>query len=184
MPRIASGIREIRDLIDAEIVLRTYSVEKDDLELEYLKPGLAIQRIREGRLDAFFIVAGYPSQAITDLARDTDIALLPIDGPEAKELVSEYRFFSHSHVPEGIYPGVGRTDTISVGAQWLVRSSVDEELVYQITRSLWNKDSRRLLDTGHAKGRHIQLQTALDGITVPLHPGSRRFYAEVGLAGE
>ncbi len=73
-----------------------------------------------------------------------------------------------------------RTETISVGAQWLVSSTVDADLVYAITRALWNGNSRRLLDNGHAKGKSISLDTALDGIAVPLHPGARRYYREIG----
>ena len=80
--------------------------------------------------------------------------------------------------------GVARVDTVSVGAQWLVSSEVDEEMVYQITRSLWHRNSRKLLDNGHAKGKHISLATALEGISIPLHPGSKRFYNEIGITSE
>jgi TRAP-type uncharacterized transport system substrate-binding protein len=46
---------------------------------------------------------------------------------------------------------------------------------------LWHENARVLLDNGHAKGRMITLQTALDGLAVPLHPGAERYYREVGL---
>ena len=194
-----SGINRIRDLvgkrvsidepgsgtlIDADLVLNAYGISRNDLEIEYMKPAVAIQRIRDKQLDAFFVVAGYPARAISELATDTDIALLPIDGPEAANLVSRHQFFSRDTVPESTYQGVADTETVSVGAQWLVASSVDSETVYHITRTLWNKASRQLLDSGHVKGRQISLQTALDGVAVPLHPGSKRFYAEMGMTEE
>jgi len=192
-----AGIKQVRDLvgkrvsidepgsgtlIDAQLVLDEYGISSDDLELEYMKPGLAIKRIRNNQLDAFFIVAGYPARAISELAMDTDIVLLPIDGPEAVRLISRYRFFANDNIPQDTYQGVARVATVSVGAQWLVSSSVDDEMVYQITRSLWHENSRKLLDNGHAKGKQISLANALKGISVPLHPGSRRFYAEIGIA--
>lgn len=194
-----SGIKKVRDLIgkrvsidepgsgtliDAELVLNAYGISKSDLDLEYIKPGVAIERMRSNRLDAFFIVAGYPARAVSELANDTEIELLPIDGPQADDLVARHQFFTSDSIPEETYKGVARTATVSVGAQWLVGSSVDSEIVYQITRSLWNENSRKLLDNGHAKGKQIALQTALDGVAVPLHPGSRRFYAEIGMASE
>jgi TRAP transporter TAXI family solute receptor len=194
-----SGIRQVRDLIckrvsidepgsgtliDAGLVLREYGISNDEIEVEYMKPGIAIQRIRSNKLDAFFIVAGYPARSISELAADTEIILIPINGPEADNLVSRYHFFTKDHIPQDIYEGVAMTETVSVGAQWLVASSVDTETVYQITRSLWHENSRKLLDNGHAKGKRISLQSALEGIAVPLHPGSRRFYNEIGLTQE
>ena len=194
-----SGIRNIRDLIgkrvsldepgsgtliDAEIVLGEYGITKADIEVEYMKPDLAIKRVRDNKLDAFFIVAGYPARAVSELADDTGIVLLPIEGPEADRLIERYRFFSHHSIPQDVYSGVTETKTISVGAQWLVSSAVDSETVYQITKTLWNQNSRKLLDGGHAKGRSIRLETALNGIAVPLHPGAERFYNEVGLSLE
>jgi len=191
-----AGIKTVRDLIgkrvsldepgsgtliDARLVLNEYGISENDIEAEYMKPDLAIRRIRNNKLDAFFVVAGYPARAISELAADTEIKLLPIDGPEAARLVSRNRFLVKDNIPAGVYADVARVSTISVGAQWLVGASVDAEIVYGITRALWNESSRKLLDSGHAKGKRITLETALQGITIPLHPGARRFYDEVGM---
>jgi TRAP transporter TAXI family solute receptor len=192
-----AGIRQVRDLIgkrvsldesgsgtliDAMLVLKVHGISVEDLEVEYMKPELATRRIRENKLDAFFIVAGYPTRAVTELAADTDIVLVPVNGPPANRLVSRHRFFARDEIPESAYPGVGRVETVTVGAQWLVTANLDNELVYQITRSLWSDNTRRLLEGGHAKGKSIRLETALHGIAIPLHPGAKRFYDEIGLS--
>ena len=192
-----SGIRRVTDLvgkrvsldepgsgtlIDAELVLSEFGISRDDIEAEYMKADLAVKRMRENKLDAFFIVAGYPARAITDLAEDTAVRLLPIEGAPARRLIRRYQFFARDEIPGNVYPGVEPVSTVSVGAQWLVASSVENDLVYQITRTLWNGNSRRLLDSGHAKGRSIKLESALDGIAVPLHPGAKRYYEETGIS--
>jgi hypothetical protein len=197
--RRGSGIKRVRDLIgkrvsldepgsgtliDAELVLSEYGISRDDFQVEFIKPGLAMQRIRDNKLDAFFIVAGYPTKAVALLAADSGVNLIPVDGPEADRLVARYRFFARNGIPEGVYPGIPRVETISVGAQWIVASSTDAELVYEITKSLWHKNSRRLLDSGHVKGKSILLETALQGLAVPLHPGAKRFYNEIGMSAE
>ena len=44
--------------------------------------------------------------------------------------------------------------------------------------------ARKLLDNGHAKGKQITPDTALDGVGalgVPLHAGAEKFYKEAGL---
>jgi len=194
-----SGIKRVRDLIgkrvsldepgsgtliDAELVLKEYGISRDDFKVEFIKPDLAMKRIQNDKLDAFFIVAGYPTKAVAKLAADAGVNILPIDGPEADRLISRYRFFSRTEIPEGVYAAVPRIETISVGAQWMVSLSTDPELVYEITKSLWHQNSRRLLDGGHIKGKQILLETALEGLAVPLHPGAKRFYEEIGMAVE
>ena len=191
-----SAIRRVRDLvgkrvsldepgsgtlIDAELVLDAYGIGTDDIEAEYMKPDLAMRRMRENKLDAFFVVAGYPARAISDLARETRVRLLPIDGPEAQKLISRHQFFTRDVIPIGVYTGVRATVTVSVGAQWLVSVRQNNDLIYQITRALWSDTSRSLLDGGHSKGRSITLDSALQGISVPLHPGAKRYYDEIGL---
>jgi len=72
----------------------------------------------------------------------------------------------------------------SFTALLVVSSDLSEELVYGITKALWNENTRKLLDNGHAKGKQITSETALDGVEalgVPLHDGASKFYKEAGL---
>ena len=168
-------------LVDARIILDAYGISESDLAAEYIKPSLAIEKISNDKLDAFFIIAGYPTRSVVELASTIGAELVSIDGPEAAAIMESNKFFSPDVIPAGTYQGIGRTDTIAVGAQWIVAASIEERLVYDITRALWNENSRRLLDSGHAKGKMITLETALDGVAIPLHPGALRFYRENGL---
>ena len=63
----------------------------------------------------------------------------------------------------------------------VVAAEIGEDLVYGVTKALWHDNARILLDDGHAKGRVIRLETALDGVGIPLHPGAERYYREVGM---
>ncbi|MGH6899782.1 MAG: TAXI family TRAP transporter solute-binding subunit [Geminicoccaceae bacterium] len=168
-------------LVDARIILEAFGLSEDDLIPAYVKPSRAIPMIDEGQLDAFFIVAGYPTGSVLELCATTGCELVPIEGPEVDALLERSPFFARDVIPAGTYPGVGETNTVSVGAQWVVGAEVDEELVYGITKALWHENARKLLDDGHIKGLAITLETALDGIAIPLHPGAARYYREAGL---
>lgn len=193
---VDSGIESVGDLagmrvsldepgsgtfVDATLILEAYGLTEDDIVSEYLKPGPAGDAIRNGQLDAYFIVAGYPTGAVVELSSAVDVTLVPIDGPEADAMVEQYGFFSIDVIPDGTYEGIGATSTLAVGAQWITSVDADDDLVYGITQALWNDNTRRLLDVGHAKGASVTTDTALDGIGIPLHPGAERFYREVGL---
>ena len=167
--------------VDAKLILESNGLSTNDVKAEALKGKAATDALRNGKVDAIFVVAGYPTGAIVELASAVDIKLVPIDGAGAKALTSKYGFFSESPIPSGTYEGVDAVNTVAVGAQWFTSAKEDTDLIYKITKALWNKESRKLMDVGHAKGKTITPDTALSGVGVPLHPGAEKFYKEAGL---
>ena len=95
--------------------------------------------------------------------------------------MAQYKFFAKDRIPDGTYKDVRGVDTIAVGAQWTTTSKQPDDLVYEITKALWSDKTRAMLDAGHAKGKEIRRETALQGISIPLHPGAEKFYKEAGL---
>ena len=169
-------------LVDARIILAAFGITEKDIKAEYLKPNQSGDKLRDGGLDAFFFVGGYPTGAISELASaGGGIDLVPVTGPEVDKMRAQYGFFAPDTIPANTYKGIGEVKTISVGAQWVTSTKQSDALIYEVTKALWNENTRKLLDAGHAKGRDIQSKTALDGIGIPLHPGAERFYREAGL---
>ena len=193
----ASGISSVADLkgkrvsmdepgsgtlVDAKIILEGYGIAEGDIQPEYLKPDQAADRMRDGAMDAFFFVGGYPAGAISELASQHEVKLIPITCDEAPKICEEFGFFAPDTVPGGTYEGnADDVQTLSVGAQWVTSADQPEELIYEITKALWNDNTRKQLDAGHAKGKMITSDTALNGIGIPLHPGAEKFYKEAGL---
>ena len=167
--------------VDAKLILESNGLSTSDVKAEALKGKAATDALRNGKVDGIFVVAGFPTGAIVELASAVDVKLVPIDGAGAKALTSKYGFFSQSPIPSGTYEGVDEVNTVAVGAQWFTSAKEDNELIYQITKALWNKESRKLMDVGHAKGKTITPESALSGVGVPLHPGAEKFYKEAGL---
>lgn len=174
--RVGSGTR-----INTLLILNAYGLEMTDMQAVDMGPEPAISALLDGTIDAAFFVVGYPSTAVTELAETGRFTVAPISGVAANQLMITNRFYTAGALPPGVYHGVGTTPTLQVGAQWIVNESVDADLVYAITRAFWNDSNRNLLNSGHVKGRQIRLQTALEGLTVPLHPGAQRFYEEQGM---
>jgi hypothetical protein len=195
--RKGSGIKSVADLkgkrvsldepgsgtlVDAKIILAAYGITEKDIKAEYLKPNQAGDKLKDGGLDAFFFVGGYPTGAISELAAaGGGIELVPVAGPEVDKMLQQYGFFAHDTIPANTYKGIGETKTIAVGAQWVTSTKQPEALVYEITKALWNDNSRKLLDAGHAKGKAITAQNATAGAGIPFHPGAEKFYKEKGL---
>lgn len=194
--RADAGIKSVADLkgkrvsidepgsgtiVDARLVLAAYGLSEEDIEPEYLKPGPSGEKMRDGSLDAFFFVGGFPAGAIVELSASTAITLVPVAGPEAEKLIGENKFFSPNTVPAETYKGVPEVQTISVAAQWVTSAKQPEDLVYNITKALWSEGTRKALDAGHAKGKQITLENAVTSAGIPFHPGAEKFYKEAGV---
>lgn len=183
--RVSLGETGSGSAADAAVLLAAAGLGESDLTRLYLRPGPAAGELKAGTLDAFFLVDGYPIPAIRDLAASVPVRLVPIEGKIVDALKKDFGFYSRTVIPSGSYPGVD-ADTLSLGfsALWLVNADVDSDLVYAITRSLWHPATAKLFAALDPIGKRILLYRALDGLSVPLHPGAARFYHEAGMAIE
>jgi TRAP transporter TAXI family solute receptor len=170
---------------DAAVVLAAAGFAEKDLTRKHLRPGPAIEQLKAGTLDAVFLVGAYPVPAFRDLAAAVPIRLIPIEGRIVDRLRKDFTFYSSTEIAAGSYPGVDTaTPSLGFSALWLVNADVDADLVYQITRSLWHPATARLFATLDPIGKSIRLEHALDGLSVPLHPGAEHFYRDVGMPVE
>lgn len=133
--------------------------------------------LKNGTLDAAFIVAGHPTTAITELATNYDFSLINIDDSHISNLQSKYKFYTKVNIPANTYKPVDTdTQTVAVMATYIVANDVPEDVVYTFTKALFEEKE----DIGHVKASEISLETALSGISIPLHQGAEKYYKEVG----
>jgi TRAP transporter TAXI family solute receptor len=168
--------------VGALLILNAAGLHKNgNFSAEELNTQQSAERIRDNQLDAFLTVTGAPSSGIAQLASTAGMTLLPIPDDIQQRVIEQAPFYSSSPIVAGTYEGQDKdVSTLAVGAQWLVSADQPDELVYGITKALWNDTSRKLL-RHHAKGKDVTPETALEARGIPLHPGAERFYREAGL---
>jgi uncharacterized protein len=183
--RISLGVTGSGTLVDARVVLAAAGLTEKDVEAEYLRPGTAAAKIAEGTLDGFFLIGGVPVPAIRELATNLPIRLIPVDDDVLSKMRESSSSYRRSVIPADTYPGVSvETTSIGFNALWIVSADASEDLIYAITKALWNEATQRLLDAHNPIGKQVRLDRALEGLSVPLHPGAKRFYREAGLPVE
>ena len=169
-------------LINARMVLAAYGVKESDLRPDYIKPNQAGDKLKDGSLDAFFFVGGAPAGAIAELATSgAGIELVPLTGPAVEALRKSSPYFAIDTIAANTYKDVAAVQTLAVGAQLVTSAKVDAETVYQITKAMYSDATQRTLQAGHAKGKFITKENAVQAVGIPYHPGAERFYKEVGL---
>lgn len=167
-----SGTRQVTD-----IVLAAHGLTEEDLRPQYLKPVFTEDKMRDGELDGFAMMAGAPMAAVTRLL-PVGLRLLAIDPEIAGKINRTYPYLTPGRIDGDIYPGIAGIPTIEVYALFVVSSDMADDRAYALTEALFSPATRELLEQGHPQGRNITLESALRGLSIPLHPGAERFYAD------
>lgn len=172
---LASGVEG-----DVRAIFKIAGIRYMDMKAENLDFSATTSRLREEQLDAGFVVAGFPTASITDLATTNDITLVSFDDGTMKKLRKEHPFFIASKIPANTYRGVGKdTITPAVMAILLTHDKVPNDVIYKFTKAMF--DGIASIQGSHATAKQINLKSALNGLTVPLHPGAAKFYKEKGM---
>ncbi len=162
------------------IILAAHSLTEKDMLPVYLKPVFTQDKMINGELQGFVMMAGAPMESILSLT-DIGISLVPIKKEIADKINTQYPYLVSGVIPANVYPDIPETLTIQVHALLAVSSAMDEEFVYRVTAALWSKYTLSLLKQGHPQGKAITLETAMTGLSIPLHEGAKRFYREHGM---
>ena len=166
-------------------MLDAWGVNRDNMDEAELNNSQSAERLADGQIDAYFYAAGWPVAAMVQLSSTKGMSLHSFSEADLAKINEVIPAYIPSKIPGGVYEGVENdTLTPAVSAMLVVSSDLSDELVYGLTKAMWNDNTRKLLDNGHAKGKQITAETALDGIValgVPLHAGAEKFYKEAGL---
>lgn len=166
---------------DVQAIFKVAGLTYKDLKAaDFLDFAATASRFKDNQIDAGFVVAGYPVAAIMDLTTTKDVELLNFDDAFLAKLNKEYPFLVKSIIPGKTYRGIDKDiATPAVMAILITHDAVSEEDVYNFTKAMF--DNIGDIHASHAKGKEINLKTALEGLTAPLHPGAAKYYKEKGM---
>ena len=161
-------------------VLAAAGLTEDALKPQYQSFGDSADALKDGKIDAAFIVAGAPTPAIQELCTSAEAYLVPIDGEVAEKLMETSPYYTVYEVPAETYKGqTEAVKTVTVKATLIVSAAASEEDVYNITKAIF--DNAEAITAAHAKGEELSLENATSGMTAPFHAGAAKYFAEKGI---
>ena len=135
-----------------------------------------------GRVDAFWVLAGYPNSSVIEASAMTPIRLIDLHTACLFAGFYElYPFYVHAEIPAGTYEGqADPVQTFQDSALWCARKDLDEAAVYHGLKAIFSEKGLKGMREAHRSARSMSEEQALDNLSVPLHPGAVRFWSEKG----
>lgn len=190
-----SGIRKLGDLRGKRVaidgpktatnfttrqVLAAASVGTARIKLSFEPGERAAEAMRNGKLDAFFVVGVAPIKAVDVLVRRGQARVIGLDTRAIAALTAANPQFGRHVLPADTYRSSKAVATLNVSAVWVVKKSVPNDVVRSIVRSLWNPANRAELKRLGNAAKTMNAAKAGENLPLPLHPGAAQFYAEAG----
>ncbi|MDN7226151.1 TAXI family TRAP transporter solute-binding subunit [Planococcus liqunii] len=173
--KVSVGAPASGTYINAEQLLEIHGMTMEDIEEQNLDFAESQESLQGGQIDAAFITAGTPTGAVESLSATADVSIVPVADDKAAELIEKYPYYAKDTITSGTYGLTEDVPTVSVLAMLVVQNDLSEDLVYDITKAIYENTDQ----IQHAKAKLIKAETALDGIGIDVHPGAQKYFDEV-----
>jgi TRAP transporter TAXI family solute receptor len=161
-------------------ILAAAGLTEADINPQYMSFADSADGLKDGKIDAAFIVAGAPTAAITELCTTNSAYLVPIDGEIAQNLFASSPFYTAYTIPAGTYAGQDAdVTTVTVKATLIVSASASEDDVYNLCKAIF--DNADAIAAENGKGAELSIENATSGMTAPFHAGAAKYFAEKGV---
>jgi hypothetical protein len=160
--------------------LEAYGMKREDVNSQYLSFAESAEAFKDKHIDAFYVIAGIPVSAIMDVSMQNEVRILPLSADISTKLIQKYPFLAAVKIPANTYRGQTEdVPTVAVNSVLIAGNQLKPEVVYNLTKVLFENQPQ--LAAAHAKGKELNLQRAVTGVSIPFHPGAVKYYQEKGL---
>ena len=164
-------------------ILESLGIDYENrLSLAWMGYGNAANAMQDGNVVGMNVPAGAPVSSVTQTMAQMGerLTLLQFTQEDLDAINERYPLWDWYEFPPGTYPNQNTlVRTIASPNVLAVRSDIPEDVVYEITRTIWENLSA--LQEIHAATNDMKLELAVSGLGAPLHPGAIRYYREKGL---
>jgi TRAP transporter TAXI family solute receptor len=150
-----------------------------DITKQQLSINESVQAVKDGTIDAFVWVGGLPTGGVVDLATSKpDMRMLDVGDVLAKMQEKYGKEYIGLDIDLSVYKLSGTIKTVGVANVLLVPDKMDEQLAYDITKTLFEHKAQ--LGAVHPEAKKLDAKLGRQVEPVALHPGAARYYKEKG----
>lgn len=159
--------------------LAAYDMTEEDIVPQYLSFADSAEALKDGKIDAAFVVAGAPTTAVVDLCATKGAYLVGLDSEHVAKLKEMNGAYTECVIPAGTYEGINEdVTTVAVKAIIIGNGEVSEDEAYAIVSTIF--ENTEAIAAQHAKGAELDLAYAAE-CGLPYNPGAAKYFAEKGI---
>ena len=178
--RFSVGAAGSGNEVVSRLILEAYGMTYADVDERFLTDAEGRDGVQDGTIDAYLTCSGYPSPSVTELSIAKKIKALSIDKATRDKIISTNRFFSNAIIPKEGYKLDADAETLAVTCLLVCNADLPDDHVYLMTKAIFENQPE--LQQAHAKGEHVSLAKAMDGVTPGnVHPGAAKYFKEKGI---
>jgi hypothetical protein len=155
----------------------------DNFSPQFLGYSAAASAFSDGKIEAFWVLVGYPNASIIEAATRTDIRLINVGDDATESGFYDAYAYAPTTIPAKTYSGQESDCLTFQDSTFLTaRDDVDADLVYRLMKAVWSKEGLQAMQQSHKAAKSMSLENNFQNAAVPLHPGAVKFWEEQGIA--
>ena len=165
---------------NAEYILNSVSLDYNMIDVRNMNYQKSAEALKNGSIDAFFVVLGAPCDIITQLSEEMDIRILPLDDRTISYMTNLYDGYYETVIKAGTYKGIDEdVKTVGVKAVLVASQKMDSDTVADITKMLFEENDQIKKRISFANN---DTKFATDNIPCAFHKGAVEYYNSIGTA--
>jgi len=155
--------------------------DSDFSRVQRSAPAQAFGSLASGQVDAVIWGTAHPAGAIVEQMATRGLRFISFTEEDMDAIAAEYPYFHHGWVDPSLYDGIDEPALwVGGGTHFWTNANVDEELVYQIVRVVW-ENKEELKDRHPSQERLNDDLVRMQAELLPMHPGAERYFREIGV---
>lgn len=172
--KVAVGAEGSGAEANARQILEAYGITYNDIEAQFLSFTDGESALRDGKVDAAFLTAGFPTKAVAETAEKMKIRILPVDNDKSAILINLYPYYTKTTIPMGTYQDQDEdVATVSVMAILAATDKINDDNGRDIAKAVFSNSET--LTKAHEVGQYINIKNANAGMSIKMNAGSERY---------
>ncbi|WP_165608175.1 TAXI family TRAP transporter solute-binding subunit [Desulfoscipio geothermicus] len=191
----SSGINSVADLKGKKVVLgpsgggainvitdilSVYNFSLADIQPTYVSYSEGVSMLSDNNVDAVIVQSAAPAAAIKELeASGKKFELISIEPEKINQLLEKFAYLDQITLPKDMYGTNQDIKTVYLTNMMIVKKDLDEDMVYKITKAIFENIEK--VKESHPAAKGFSLEEAVTRTPIPLHPGAAKYFKEVGV---